>query len=91
MWMGPKLNMEEQSASSKFIDILTNYENSSSITRTRVRRGHEEESLLSLFPSGFITLHGKRQPIHETISVFKSNGALFRVQAPYGAGVRAIQ
>jgi putative hemolysin len=45
------------------MDIITNYENSNEITRTRVRRGHEEESLLSLFPNGFITHTGKRRPI----------------------------
>jgi putative hemolysin len=45
------------------MDIITNYENSNAITRSRVRRGHEEESLLSLFPDGFITYVGKRVPI----------------------------
>lgn len=63
MWMGPKLNSLEVTNSSKYMDIITNYENSSSITRTRIRRGHEDESLLSLFPNGFIIHVGKRQPI----------------------------
>lgn len=54
LWMGPKLNSIEISETSKYLDMVTNYENSSDITRTRVRRGHEEESLLSLFPNGFI-------------------------------------
>ena len=60
MWMGPKLNSLEITNSSKYMDIITNYENSSSITRTRVRRGHEDESLLSLFPNGFVIHLGKR-------------------------------
>lgn len=54
MWMGPKLEAEQHTATSTYMDLVTNYENSNSITRTRVRRGHEEESLLSLFPNGFI-------------------------------------
>jgi len=55
MWMGPKLDAEQYSYTSKYMDIITNFENSSEITRSRVRKGHEEESLLSLFPNGFIT------------------------------------
>lgn len=55
MWMGPKLDPDQYTYTSKFMDIITNYENSNAITRTRVRKGHEEESLLSLFPQGFIT------------------------------------
>jgi putative hemolysin len=49
--------------SSNHFDVITNYENSFDITRTRVRRGHEEESFLSLFPKGFITYMGKRIPL----------------------------
>ena len=49
MWMGPKLGPEEYTNTSKQFDLLTNYENSNSITRSRVRLGHEEESLMSLF------------------------------------------
>ena len=62
MWMGPKLNSLELSHTTKYMDIITNYENSSNITRTRVRKGHEEESLLSLFPNGFLIHQGKHRP-----------------------------
>ncbi len=55
LWMGPKLNALQVSETSRYMDIVTNYENSNLITRSRVRKGHEEESLLSLFPEGFIT------------------------------------
>ena len=58
--MGPNLNAEQISHTSKYLDVITNYENSNDITRARVRRGHEEESLLSLFPNGFITYLGQR-------------------------------
>lgn len=47
------------------MDVVTNYENSNAITRCRVRKGHEEESLLSLFPEGFVTFIGKRVPVSE--------------------------
>ena len=60
MWIGPKLEAEAYTATSTYMDLVTNYENSNLITRQRVRRGHEEESLLSLFPDGFIIHHGRR-------------------------------
>jgi hypothetical protein len=60
MWMGPKLDPDQYTYTAKYMDIVTNYENSTQITRQRVRRGHEEESLLSLFPNGFIVYQGKR-------------------------------
>ena len=48
-WMGPKLDASQIAQTSSHMDVITNYENSSQITRQRVRRGHEDESLLSLF------------------------------------------
>jgi hypothetical protein len=33
MWMGPKLDPEEYSNTAKYLDIITNYENSNLITR----------------------------------------------------------
>lgn len=55
-WMGAYLVAELHTRTSTYMDILTNYEQSDEITRQRVRKGHEEESLLSLFPKGFIVL-----------------------------------
>lgn len=68
MWMGPKLDPQAYAETSKVIDVVTNYENSNLITRSRVRRGHEEESLLSLFPNGFITYTGYRMPIADKLA-----------------------
>jgi hypothetical protein len=67
MWMGPKLDPQQYSETAKFMDIITNYENSNLITRSRVQRGHEEESLLSLFPNGFINYVGTRVPVKEKL------------------------
>ncbi len=91
MWMGPKLTSIEITNTSKHMDVITNYENSSEITRTRVRRGHEEESLLSLFPDGFVVFFGKRIPNAEKYEQIKQNGCLFRIQAPFGDASRAIE
>ena len=91
MWMGPKLEAEQHTATSTYMDLVTNYENSNSITRTRVRRGHEEESLLSLFPNGFVIHQGRRAPLNEKIDTLKRNGGMYRIQAPYGSAARAIE
>lgn len=61
------------------LDIVTNYENSSEITRQRVRRGHEDESLLSLFKDGFITYAGKYQSYVEKFNSVLYYGGLFRI------------
>mmetsp|Transcript_3407 Transcript_3407/g.2374 ORF Transcript_3407/g.2374 Transcript_3407/m.2374 type:complete len:85 (-) Transcript_3407:1079-1333(-) len=37
LWMGPKLIGEQLTATSSYMDVVTNYENSNLITRTRVR------------------------------------------------------
>lgn len=92
MWMGPKLDAEQYGYTSKYMDIITNYENSNLITRQRVRKGHEEESLLSLFPKGFIIYQGKRTgPLSHKIDSIKQEGSLFRIQAPFGDSARAIE
>jgi Gelsolin repeat len=57
-----------------------------------VRKGHEEESLLSLFPKGFIVYQGKRTgPLSDKIAQIKQQGSLFRIQAPFGDSARAIE
>lgn len=89
--MGPKLSADEVSQTAEYLDIVTNYENGTHITRARVRRGHEEESLLSLFPNGFLIHQGRHRPVWDKIEENKQNGALFRIQAPFGASAKAIQ
>ena len=61
------------------LDIVTNYQNSSEITRSRVRRGHEDESLLSLFKGGFITYNGKYMNAVEKFNSVLYYGGLFRI------------
>ena len=73
------------------MDIITNYENSSEITRNRVRKGAEDESFLSLFPQGFIIFQGKKQSLHVKLTKIKKQRAFFRIQAPYGEAAKAIE
>lgn len=90
-WMGPRLNALEITHTSTYMDIVTNYENSSTITRQRVSRGHEDESLLSLFPHGFIIYNGKRIEHQDKLNYIYQYGGLFRISAPYGDASKAIE
>jgi hypothetical protein len=92
MWIGPHLSLDQYTETSKFFDVLTNYTNSWEITRVRVKRGHEEESLLSLFPGGFVINMGYRTgSLVERATQIKANGAMFKIFAPYGDSAKAIE
>lgn len=57
----------------------------------RVKKGHEDEGFLAFFPEGFAILDEARVSMDEWYSKLQANGALFRVQAPFGEGARAIE
>lgn len=49
MWIGPKLDMDKLSATSKYFEILTDYAYADNITRVRRRKHKESEQLLEIF------------------------------------------
>ena len=57
----------------------------------RVKKGHEDEAFLAFFPDGFAILDEARVSMDEWYGKLAANGALFRVQAPFGDGARAIE
>lgn len=61
------------------------------MTSIRVKKGHEDEGLLAFFPDGFTILDEARIPMDEWYAKIAANGIMFRVQAPFGAGARAIE
>lgn len=66
--------------------VLTN-----EMTRMRVKKGHEDEGLLAFFPRGFLILDEARVPLDEWRAKVYASGTMFRVQAPFGDGERAIE
>ena len=72
-------------------DSLTDGVLTSDMTRMRVKKGHEDEALLAFFPDGFLILDEARIPIDDWYAKVNQNGVMFRVQAPFGAGARAIE
>ena len=76
---------------SELCDPLTNNELSSNMTRIRVKKGHEDEGLLAFFPDGFVILDEARIPLDDWLAKTSQNGVMFRVQAPFGSGARAIE
>lgn len=75
------------------IEVISDHINTSDMTRIRVRKGHEDESFLKFFPNGFCILDEARPQggIGEFNAKMAEKGAMFRIQAPYGGGARAIE
>ena len=90
-WVGPGGLDDELAKVSEGIVNLTNNVLTTHETRTRVKKGHEDEGLLAFFPDGFTILDEARIPIDEWYAKVEQNGVMFRVQAPFGDGARAIE
>ena len=90
-WLGPRTTSLDVSKMSTAQDGLTGGELTNSMTRIRVKKGHEDEGLLAFFPSGFVILDEARVSMDDWWAKTQANGTMFRVQAPFGAGSRAIE
>jgi hypothetical protein len=55
-----------------------------SVTRTTVMQGHEDDTLLSFFPNGFIVHNGPHISLPDRHAAIRENGALYRIQGPFG-------
>lgn len=94
MWMGRRLNSYEITMTSKHFDELTNYTNCSEITRTRVQRGHEDDSFLGLFDHkkiGFVMFQGTRVSQEERKEKLEKEGALFKVISQFGEHPKCLE
>lgn len=90
-WVGPGGLDDELAKISEATVALTGGVLSTLETRTRVKKGHEDEGLLSFFPEGFTILDEARMSMDDWYAKIEANGAMFRVQAPFGEGARAIE
>ena len=79
-WFGPRLPSDTQSEYRKYMDILTNNIFSPrEITRITVMQGHEDDTLLTFFPNGFICHDGPRKALSDRIAGIKETGCLFKI------------
>ena len=91
-WFGPRLPSDKVSEHRQYMNQLTNNILSpSEITRISVMQGHEDDTLLSFFPNGFICHDGARIEMPERISNIKEKGCLFKIQGPFGEKPQAIE
>lgn len=91
-WVGPRLPGDQLSAYREYMAILTDHVyNPSEITRVTVMQGHEDDTLLKFFPNGFICHDGPYKPIAERLEQIKADGALYKIQGPFGETPQAIQ
>lgn len=80
-----------QMANRKYMDILTKGVLSSrEITRLNVQHGHEDDSLLTFFPNGFICHDADRTPLADKHNAIKENGCMYRVQVHLSEKPKAI-
>jgi len=61
------------------------------VTRVSVMSGHEDNSLLTFFPNGFITHEAPFMDITEKIAASAEQGALYRISGPFGSYPAALQ
>jgi gelsolin len=78
-WQGKKLTSEENSHTLEAMEVISNHINTSDMTRIRVRKGHEDESFLKFFPSGFVILDEARIPMAEWNAKMADKGVMLRV------------
>ena len=85
-WFGPRLPSDVQSDYRKYMDMITdNILSPREITRITVMQGHEDDTLLSFFPNGFICHNTERVANKATGAAFLAeHGAMYRVQGPFG-------
>lgn len=61
-WFGPRLPSDKVSEYRSYLDILTDYTFiPSEISRISVMQGHEDDTLLTFFPNGFMCHDGPYQ------------------------------
>lgn len=92
-WFGPRLPGDQISEYRDYLAQLSNYEFiPSEITRTTVMQGHEDDSLLAFFPTGFICHDGPYQAYKQRVAdIANSKGCMYRVSGPFDQKPRAIQ
>lgn len=49
------------------------------ISRVTVMQGHEDDTLLNFFPSGFICHDGPYMPIGDRINAIKEKGCFYKI------------
>jgi len=90
-WMGQRLTPDLVAATTEGIVEIAENLLTSDMTTIRVNKGSETEELLRFFPDGFVVLDEARVPLNDFYAKTNEKGAMFRVQAPYGAGARSIE
>ena len=90
-WFGPRSTVEQLQAAAKATEELYGGTFTSDDTQYSVKKGHEDETFLSLFPEGFAILDEARIPMADWNAKTAENGVMFRVQAPFGGSARSIE
>jgi len=78
-WLGPRCTGLEVSKMADAMLALVGGVYTSDMTHIRVKKGHEDDALLSWFPQGFLILDEARVPIDEWQAKINTSGTMLRV------------
>lgn len=91
LWIGAQTPIDRRARIRDAMAELTGGILTMDMTFTTIKKGHEDEGLLSFFPEGFCILDEARTSMDEWYGRVAQNGVMFRIQAPFGGGARAIE
>jgi len=78
-WLGPRTLSENVAKMATAMDGLTDGVLTNSMTRMRVKKGHEDEAMLSFFPDGFTILDEARVSMDQWYAKVNDTGVMFRI------------
>ena len=91
-WFGPRMPGDKVSEYRRFMAVLTDgMYIPREIMRVSMQQGHEDDTILKLFPNGFICHDGNYTEFANKLEKIKENGAMYKVQGPMGEQPQAIE
>ena len=91
-WFGTRLPSDKVSAYRQYMATLTEGVFAPrEITRVSVMSGHEDNSLLTFFPNGFICHQAPFMDVAEKVAADTQQGALYRISGSFGSYPSAVQ
>jgi len=91
-WFGPRMAGDKVSEFRRFMAVLTEgMYIPSEIMRISMQQGHEDDTILKLFPNGFICHDGNYTEFANKQEKIKENGCMYKIIGPMGEQPQAVE
>lgn len=91
-WFGPRMAGDKVSEFRRFMAVLTEgMYIPREIMRVSMQQGHEDDTILKLFPNGFICHDGNHTEIANKQEKIKENGCMYKIMGPFGEQPHAVE